>query len=1016
MSAPASTTTCPFCDRPLSAGRADCGSCHAPAGWIELVQASDFAGRRLGQWAEEGILFPAQAKTLAEYYRTRREDYTRALRAGQPVPADTGLPPFEVCWSCGDRADMPDPYCETCGAPTDSPAVRSLRFQSLLAHELRQHEEAGRLSLTQAHECLNQTAERVAALRSRLEKERLPTATPVVVAEMVEPRRPRPRRKPATPQRPLMEILLDPKNIQWLLGFGAALLVIGLVMYLATVGLFDNPVFVACLMAAGTVGLLVAGGAVVRLTRFQVAGKAVMLLACLVMPLNLWFYHAQALHPLTLYEELWIAALVCCGLYAAAAWVLREPLFVYVLVAGVTMTGLLLLADLNGPEQFWQITQPAVLLVAIGLIAIHLERAFPPGDEGPFARRRFGMAFFWSGHAVFAVGLLFVLAAQIIGHLFRLSATPFLEVGIRAPSPLVTEPGLQILALLLTLAGTYVYVYSDLVVRRVGVYIYLAVLTLLWTEVQVIDLLHLEITAELALIVMALTALVVNLLQPAVVRTSSGGPKSTAALLSEPLARAGQPIGLFLSTVPVAVGVWLHFLTVIHVRETTWVYVAAMAIAAITCRVGAYLNRHIHPGLSATYFFGTAAATLVGAAGLLTLLGLTAWQQQAPLLMLLPLAYLVAAWLYRGHTPEQPLVNAAHAATAVMLVSSLAAAFRGFVLVRGDTLNLTLAGFFAEAALFYTLAATFRRQWGAVFLGTAMACAAVWQLLTYGHVADVYYTLTFAVVGLLLLVGYRFAVLERFQFGRLASAAFACGNALLTLGLAAGALQTLSHLAAGHRDLKADLIGMLLTLLFVSLAAVGLVRHQGWRRWYVVTSIAQCVLAVLVMAAFGTLTLGEKLEVAGVVIGLGLLAAGHVGWFREQDRHNDLVSLSLFLGSVLVALPLAIAVLTYRARDVFHWPDEVGMLAGGILLLATGFMFQLRSTTIAGAIMLAVYLLTLLVYLPWSQVSTAALLLMTGGGVIFGAGLILSVYRERLLTLPDRIKRREGVFRVLGWR
>jgi hypothetical protein len=36
--------------------------------------------------------------------------------------------------------------------------------------------------------------------------------------------------------------------------------------------------------------------------------------------------------------------------------------------------------------------------------------------------------------------------------------------------------------------------------------------------------------------------------------------------------------------------------------------------------------------------------------------------------------------------------------------------------------------------------------------------------------------------------------------------------------------------------------------------------------------------------------------------------------------------------------------------------------------------------------------------------------------VIFSFGLVLSVYRDRLLTLPDKIKRREGVFRVLSWR
>jgi len=35
---------------------------------------------------------------------------------------------------------------------------------------------------------------------------------------------------------------------------------------------------------------------------------------------------------------------------------------------------------------------------------------------------------------------------------------------------------------------------------------------------------------------------------------------------------------------------------------------------------------------------------------------------------------------------------------------------------------------------------------------------------------------------------------------------------------------------------------------------------------------------------------------------------------------------------------------------------------------------------------------------------------------LFAAGIALSVYRERLLALPDKIKAREGVFSVLSWR
>ncbi len=185
------------------------------------------------------------------------------------------------------------------------------------------------------------------------------------------------------PRRSLMEILLDPKNIQWLMVFGAVVLVVGLVIWLYTIGIFENKVFVASLMGAATIGVMAAGWVIIAKTRFQTAGRALTLLACLIMPLNLWFYHAQGLHPLTLYERIWVAALVCCALYAASAWVLRDPLFVWVFMGGIAMSSLLLLADVDGPNEFWQITHPAVLLVVLGLIGIHAERASrPPKVKG----------------------------------------------------------------------------------------------------------------------------------------------------------------------------------------------------------------------------------------------------------------------------------------------------------------------------------------------------------------------------------------------------------------------------------------------------------------------------------------------------------------------------------------------------------------------------------------------------------------------------------------------------------
>jgi len=35
---------------------------------------------------------------------------------------------------------------------------------------------------------------------------------------------------------------------------------------------------------------------------------------------------------------------------------------------------------------------------------------------------------------------------------------------------------------------------------------------------------------------------------------------------------------------------------------------------------------------------------------------------------------------------------------------------------------------------------------------------------------------------------------------------------------------------------------------------------------------------------------------------------------------------------------------------------------------------------------------------------------------LFALGIMLSMYREKLLQLPERIAKREGVFRMLNWR
>src|SRR5439155_1034167 len=149
-----------------------------------------------------------------------------------------------------------------------------------------------RLTLAQAHNLLTLTRERMAALNQRLEKERAPMVTSARETRIqelgvrgrgpgVRERRPAQEqreksaagladfspaasaaakeKRPRLPRRALWEILLDPRNIQWLLIFGAFLLVIGLVIWLAALGVFEKPGVLATIMGVANAAVLAGG-------------------------------------------------------------------------------------------------------------------------------------------------------------------------------------------------------------------------------------------------------------------------------------------------------------------------------------------------------------------------------------------------------------------------------------------------------------------------------------------------------------------------------------------------------------------------------------------------------------------------------------------------------------------------------------------------------------------------------------------------------------------------------------
>jgi hypothetical protein len=89
--------------------------------------------------------------------------------------------------------------------------------------------------------------------------------------------------QPAPRARGVVELLLDPRSLNLMMMCGGALLTLGLVAWLWAVGVFENKVVVACLLGGANLAALAAGAALTLRTRHQTAGKAITMLASLVL-------------------------------------------------------------------------------------------------------------------------------------------------------------------------------------------------------------------------------------------------------------------------------------------------------------------------------------------------------------------------------------------------------------------------------------------------------------------------------------------------------------------------------------------------------------------------------------------------------------------------------------------------------------------------------------------------------------------------------------------------------------
>ena len=811
----------------------------------------------------------------------------------------------------------------------------------------------------------------------------------------------------------MLNAFLDPRSIQWLLTLGGGFMVLGLLIWLISTGIFTRPVPLAILFGTASLGILVSGWWVALCTRFKMAGRALAFLGCVVLPLNLWFYHSQDL--LLLSEGLWCAGAGCVIMYLVTLMVLRDPLFVYAVEAGITLTAVLLLGSVG---QVGTATNLSLLLVSLGFISIHSYYAFP-GVAELFDRKRFGLPAFWCGHLQLAAGLMLLFTTQLAGWLQPLGQ--FFDMphgGVLLTNAKVSG--------MIWLTAAYLYFSSDLVIRKIGIYIYAGTVALVMAEISLLDIEQLG--AEGVMAILALTACGVSLTARFV---GSGGHR---------YARVIAPPALLLSVGPVLLGILLYIQSNLELAlpmalsyGMSWKFVGAALVVAVANRVSGWLFQTSSQRLAATYIFFSASALVLAAAGYLQLEGI-AWLTQVAILMVIPLGYLLASRLWRGYPSERPVGWVAQATTVLLMVTLLCGTLKQLSeAVPGSLSHLLISVVLLEAALFYGLASVFFRTSRYSYISAAALCAATWQFVLHFQFPHGLLTALIATIGLAAIIIARFMGANATGLPRqpvksqgaesgLGFSVLWFGHGALSVALIVALLSGLAHVAAvnisGRLPTIVDWWNLGIVSFTVALAAI-IAPRGTWTRVYSVGTVAMMALVCLTIHVALDLTPLRKLEIFLVVAGCVMLSASYIARFREGlgEAVDDVVTCGLWLGSSLVALPILITVFHHWSNNAsFAVYDEIALITLTFLMLMTGLVWQVKGSTAIGGGSLFLYLLILVASLIYRPQVAIGIYLAIGGGVVFAIGLMLAIYRERLTRIPERIANRQGVFQVMSWR
>jgi len=441
--------------------------------------------------------------------------------------------------------------------------------------------------------------------------------------------------------------------------------------------------------------------------------------------------------------------------------------------------------------------------------------------------------------------------------------------------------------------------------------------------------------------------------------------------------------------------------------ESKPILLLSMVIAWAAQAVGYFTSKQTYQRL---YQGGVALAALLVPALAISIYCPTTWFGQAGIIMVLGIAAIIVAW-------RQPFVRE---------LGTFAHLFVLFWLLMGlpHLIRLSSPDFWPILAIllgascFYFLAAQLLKHRPAIAMGVVCVLLALLHVFAWFDFALAYKMAACALLGAgLIVLGsvFRRHADEKEHNNPIGAA----GKVIFFISLLATMLLGVQTLVS-HSGQSS--IWPIFNVLLLEAALAGLFyatrKDDLARNLYFACAVTLAVLAGVLLVMLMELPLWRKMELASIGLGLLMIAMGFHAWMQEMNsRHRESSISPLFLlGSLLICVPLGMVVMSNRSSGQFVLMDEAAMLIFGLLLLVAGCLCQLRIPAIAGAVLTVLYLVGLLIFVPWGQLGTAALVLAGGGATLFLLGLGLSIFRDRLLALPQQVKERKGIFQVLGWR